>query len=822
MSRSILLIGAFVGLVGFIGDPGRCDMAKASGARVVSWPVLAVLIIGTMAAIGVYRLVGDAQWRWSVFGAGSLCTLLLAICVHAFLERGKEVRRLIETSTRELMESEQRARSIFESVQTGILVIDSQTFEILDVNAVAASMIGRRVDEIRGHACHGFICPAECGNCPILDLGQTVDKSERVLLTADGGRLPVLKSVVPIELLGRPCLLESFLDISQRKRVEDELARSDRRLSLQNQVGQFFLTASDEELYAKVLALVCEALQSELGAFGHIDEDGSLVVPTLLGEVWDRCEMLDKRFQFPREAWGASLWGRAIIEQQSFCRNESSVVPGGHVAISRCLVVPIVDHEQTVGLLIVANRTTDYDDQDRELLEAVAAYVAPALNARLQRDIHERKRRQAEDQLKEYAKALQSANQTLKEYYHVADSATRAKSEFLANMSHEIRTPMTSILGYADLLLSSRFTEEEQQLHLQTIRHNGEILLRLINDILDLSKIEANRIVIEHVECSPLQIVEDVLSLLSVRAIEKGVFLTADYTFPLPAKIQTDPLRLRQILVNLVGNAVKFTDQGQVRIHVRCVHSPQGTPYIEWIVRDTGIGVAQNDIPYLFQPFSQVDASAKRRCGGTGLGLVISKRLAELLGGTIRVESELGRGSTFTLSVDPGSLVGVPMIDSAIPMATDVNANPSDPSLRALHGRVLLAEDGPDNQHLIRLLLHKAGLEVELAENGRVAYEKAMASPHDRPLDLILMDIQMPECDGYEATRMLRRAGWNRPIIALTAHAMVGDREECLKAGCDGYLTKPIDRRALLATIARFLSKGSQAEESAQAVETET
>jgi PAS domain S-box-containing protein len=782
---------------------------------------LAVLVIGVSVTIGVYRVVGDAQWQWSVFGAGSLCMLLLAVCVHAILVRRAEVRWSIETSTRELMESERRARSIIESVQTGILVVDSQTHEILDVNAVAASMIGRPVDEIRGHVCHQFICPAECGDCPILDLGQTEDKSERVLLTADGARLPILKSAVPIELFGRPCLLESFLDISQRKRVEDELAHSERRLSLQNQVGQVFLTASDEELYVRVLALVCGALQSELGAFGYIDEDGSLVVPTLQGEVWDRCEMSDKRLRFPHGAWGESLWGRAITEQQSFCRNHPSTVPCGHVAVNRCLIVPIVDHEQTVGLLIMANKTTDYGDEDHELLKAVAGYLAPALNARLQRDIHERKRRQAEEQLKEYAEALRSANQTLKEYYHVADSATRAKSEFLANMSHEIRTPMTSILGYADLLLNSRFTEEEQQLHLQTIRHNGEILLKLINDILDLSKIEANRIVIEHVECSPMQIVEDVLSLFNVRAIEKGVFLTAGYDFPLPSKIQTDPLRLRQILVNLVGNAVKFTEQGQVQIHVRCVPSSQGSPCIEWIVRDTGIGVAQKDLPYLFQPFSQVDASAKRRCGGTGLGLVISKRLAELLGGTIRVESDLGRGSTFTLSIDPGSLAGVPMIESLADRPAESSANSSDSS-SAICGRILLAEDGPDNQRLIRLVLLKAGLEVELAENGRVAFDKAMASLNDRPFDLILMDIQMPQCDGYEATRMLRQAGWNRPIVALTAHAMVGDREECLKAGCDGYTTKPIDRKVLLATIAQFLAKDARAEPSSQPAKTET
>ena len=393
----------------------------------------------------------------------------------------------------------------------------------------------------------------------------------------------------------------------------------------------------------------------------------------------------------------------------------------------------------------------------------------------------------------------------LAEAKRAAEAASRAKSDFLANMSHEIRTPMTAILGFADLLMSPNISQREQREHLQTIRRNGQALLDLINDILDLSKIEAGRMLIEPIECSIWDVVEDVMSLMRVPAEEKGLYLHVDYAFPLPRTIHTDPVRLRQILTNLVSNAVKFTERGDVQMSVRCTTHRNAPPRMEFAVTDTGIGMRPQEVTRLFKPFVQLDTSAARRFSGTGLGLTISKRLAEKLGGNIEVETKLGAGSTFTLLIDPGPLQAVPWLQET--PERKVQPAVVEEDLR-FSGLVLVAEDGRDVQNLIRFVLGNTGLEVDLAENGRVACRKALASAAEgRPYDLILMDIQMPQVDGYQATRQLRRDGWQRPIVALTAHAMAGDREKCLQAGCDDYLVKPVDRAELLATIGRFLGQ---------------
>ena len=434
-------------------------------------------------------------------------------------------------------------------------------------------------------------------------------------------------------------------------------------------------------------------------------------------------------------------------------------------------------------------------------------------------DIAERK--QAEQDLRRFAQDLQTAKDdlerhaielsaktvALEEATAEAEAATRSKSEFLANMSHEIRTPMTAILGYAELLDNSDCAPEQHHQHVATIRRNGEHLLSIINDILDLSKIEARRMVAEKVDCSPSQIVQDVVSMMRIRAEGKELTLDVEFIKQAPATIHTDPVRLRQILINLLGNAVKFTERGGVRLVVTTDVRDKRAPQMHFAVIDTGIGMTEEQIGRLFTPFTQADSSTTRRFGGTGLGLTITKRLAEILGGDIRVHSAPGKGSSFVLTIDPGPLDSVATLDSeeAPPIDTP---KPTAAAAKSLSGRVLLAEDGPDNQKLISFFLKKADLTVELADNGRIAYEKASASAKaGRPFDLILMDIQMPEMDGYEATSLLRSEGYTGPIVALTAHAMAADRQKCLDAGCDAYATKPIDRATLLAVAAEHLDR---------------
>jgi PAS domain S-box-containing protein len=407
-----------------------------------------------------------------------------------------------------------------------------------------------------------------------------------------------------------------------------------------------------------------------------------------------------------------------------------------------------------------------------------------------------------------------AAEEELKRAREAAEAASRAKSEFLANMSHEIRTPMTAILGYGDLLRqgcprSCDFCQDGAPQYMDSIRRNGEYLLELINGLLDLSKIEAGKLVVEHVACSPWEIAGEVASLMRPRSAAKGLQLECRCNGPIPEKIRSDPTRLRQILLNLLSNAVKFTAAGTVELVASLVRAEDREPQLQFAVRDTGIGMTAAEIARLFAPFTQADTSTTRKYGGTGLGLTISKRLAALLGGDLCVSSEPGKGSTFTVNIATGPLEGVALIEPTDATDRPANLPPTTPPAQspvALAGRILLAEDGLDNQRLISLILQKAGAEVTVAEDGQVALDRALASRDcGNPFDLILMDMQMPVLDGYDATRSLRARGWTGPIVALTAHTMSGDRQKCLDAGCDEYLSKPIDRHALGTTVQQYL-----------------
>lgn len=384
-----------------------------------------------------------------------------------------------------------------------------------------------------------------------------------------------------------------------------------------------------------------------------------------------------------------------------------------------------------------------------------------------------------------------------------AEAANRAKSAFLANMSHEIRTPMTAIMGYLDLLSEGcarkcQVARPDVGNPLDVISQNAKHLLQLIDDILDLSKIEAGKLEIEHTICSTCGILQEVVSLMKVRAIAKGLTLDIECAGPIPETIQSDPTRLRQILLNILGNAVKFTEVGGIRLVVGLANSPQG-PMLQINVVDTGIGISHEAQGGLFQPFTQADVSTSRKYGGTGLGLTICKRLAELLGGDITVESEPGKGSTFTFTLPTGCLDGVRTVENPAELRFQVREEKSPKVVRdckpLADRRVLLAEDGLDNQRFIAFVLKKLGAEVVVAENGRMAARLIAASETDgKPFDLILMDMQMPVMDGYQTTQYLRSQNWPGPIIALTAHAMQDDRKKCLDVGCSDYLAKPIDR----------------------------
>jgi|GEM_PF-5606454 len=374
-----------------------------------------------------------------------------------------------------------------------------------------------------------------------------------------------------------------------------------------------------------------------------------------------------------------------------------------------------------------------------------------------------------------------------------AEASSRAKDGFLAHMSHEIRTPLTAILGFAELLADPGTPRDEVARHARTVHANADHLLDLVNDVLDFSKIEAGRMDAERIVCDPGAIVRGLDVVLGPIARGKGIAFEIRVAPDCPAAAITDPTRLRQILFNLVGNAVKFTSRGGVRVDVGLREGR-----LRFAVSDTGIGMNPDEVGRLFAPFSQADASTTRRFGGTGLGLAISRRLAELLGGAIEVTSKPGEGSCFTLSL-PFRACAEPT--AAAPQAVI--------PVGALSGRVLVVEDSPDIQRLLVHQLRSAGLTVEGADTGRQALGRVDAARADgAPFDLVLIDMQMPEMDGLEATRRLRAGGFRAPIVALSARATAEDRGAASLAGCDDYASKPIPRQALLNLVGGWLASG--------------
>jgi PAS domain S-box-containing protein len=672
----------------------------------------------------------------------------------------------IKSAERRLKESEKRLRTLFESVQAGVIVVDTQNHTIFDINSSALHMLGADREDVIGFECHQFICPAEKGQCPIIDQGQSLDNSERTVMRKDGSRFPVLKTVVPITLDNHQYLLESFVDISERKHIEEQLLKTN------------------------------------------------------------------------------------------------------------------LDLEQAI---VRANKMT---------LEA--------------------------------------------------EAANAAKSEFLANMSHEIRTPMNGVIGMTGLLLDTNLTEEQRR-YAETVRSSSESLLAILNDILDFSKIEAGQLELENLDFDLRELLDDFAGMLAMRAFNKDLEFVCSASPDMPTVLRGDPGRLRQILINLADNAIKFTSSGEVAVFATLASENSSHVFIRFTVRDTGIGIPKEKQNLIFQSFTQVDASTTRKYGGTGLGLAISKRLVEMMGGEIGVSSASGSGAEFwfTARFDRGqekgglakqrdasvSLHGVRILvvddnstnrDVLMPQLRLWESRPSEaadgPSaLRALYqaleerhpfqiaildmqmpvmdgealgrairsdskladtrlimmtsvGRlgdadrmasigfsaylakpvrqsdlfdtlisviagqstmrqakaptppkhklsgkweglhILLAEDNITNQQVALGILRKLGLRAEAVADGAEALHVLETINYD----LVFMDIQMPVMNGYEATRAIRDPesrvlNHQVPIIAMTAHAMEGDREKCISVGMNDYISKPVSARTLSDILTRWL-----------------
>jgi PAS domain S-box-containing protein len=697
---------------------------------------------------------------------------------------------------------EEPFRLAVEAATTGILII-GRNGRITLVNSQTEKIFGYNRQELAGQPIeilvprsvrdkHPQVCEEFFSKPEVRSMGSV---RELFGIRKDGSEFPIEIGLNPIQTDEGLFAVASIVDITARKRSEQALAERVRLAELTAKIGmaltegdtlqhtlQVCAAALVEHLdasFARVWTLseagdVLE-LQASAGLYTHLDGPHSRVP---VGKFKIGMIALDRKPHLTNQVIGDPRVG-----DQAWAKREGMVAFAGY---------PLIVDGAIVGVMgLFARRPLP--PATLETLRLAADLLAVGI-----------RRKNAEDVLL-LAKAA-------------AEDASRSKSEFLANMSHEIRTPMTAILGFTDLLLDERNFHEEPEKRIssiKTIQHNGSHLLSIIDDVLDLSKIEAGKIEIEAIPYSTFKIIEEVLSLMRVPSSAKGIALCCEFETAIPSNVLTDPIRVRQILLNLVSNAIKFTELGGVRIVVR--YAGGDRPRLEFDVVDTGLGMTPEQQNRLFKPFTQADNSTTRQFGGTGLGLTISKRLANLMGGDVFiVESCAGQGTRFRAYIDMGVLESSKLIDpnqvsnfhsAGVNAKADEVQTVSPQSLLA-GCNILLAEDGPDNQKLISFILKKAGAKVTIAENGQLAVDSTLdAVIAGDPFHVVLMDMQMPVLDGYGATALLRSKGYGGHIIALTAHAMAGDRGKCISAGCDDYATKPIDRPSLIQQIATIYRK---------------
>ncbi len=551
-------------------------------------------------------------------------------------------------------------------------------------------------------------------------------------------------------------------------------------------VSGFFAVCVDEEMIGRCVGL--SHLPAEGGRELVRARYGSLLME-LLSEVSRDC-LLGIETSYPMLTLQAPriIYGE-VCYPNSTCYMQSVLTPMGRIYFAASLdpsTVKVRRHEDAL------------ERGDAELVSDLMAEMK-CLSAKLE---------QSERSLAESRKELGH----LREQGRMAE---RAKSVFLASMSHELRTPLTAILGFAEIL-SGTLVEAEHLEPLYTIRNNARQLLRSIEGVLDLSQIESGEMLITKTRCTPADIVTEAIACMAPRARAKGLSLVHDFRGRTPETVHSDRERVKQILLNLVGNAIKFTEAGSVRVVVEAYEDvAKRGAFLAFEVIDSGAGVDMERTTQMFRPFTRFDSSAQgdspktRQYAGTGLGLAISKRLAKLLGGELTVSSRREEGSCFRFTICTGSLMGVAMIDDPVQAwqrkleRKKVYQESVPPAANPLEARrILLAEDGPDNQKLISCILRKYGASVQVVENGAYAKDAARdADETGHPFDVILMDMQMPVLDGYAATQELRAMGYKGPILAVTANAMRGDKERCLEAGCNGYLSKPLKRQDLLDSI---------------------
>jgi len=736
---------------------------------------------------------------------------------HFYLAREREI------SHREMIEREKRFRNILTTCIEGFVSVDND-FVIQEVNPALCRMFGMGPDRIIGRSLRDLT--DDSGKMEFdrqLELRKAGNSSvyEIRMIRGDGRPVDCIFSASPIRdsTNRRVGSFAMVTDITARKQAQEALrtARDDLERRVQERTAELARTNEDlhvegaerkraeaarhlnevrleamlrlysmkersvKEISDFALEHAVAITDSRIGYLAFLNEDESL----LTMYSWSRnamaeCAIVDKPVEYPVHTTG--LWGEAVRQRRPIITNDYAApnphkkgMPSGHVNVVRHMNIPVFDGDKIVLVAGVGNKAADYDETDIRQLTLLMNGTWDIIR------------------LKRSQEALQAAKEA-------AEAATRAKSDFLAVMSHEIRTPMSGVIGMLDVLLKSP-QPPDQQHHTRMARDSAELLLAILEDILDTSRIEAGKLSLEAIPFRPREVLLQTVESFQLRAQAKGLTLTCHVDGDVPRTLVGDPTRLRQILNNLIGNAVKFTDQGGVIVHAACSERTAGEVTLEVGVRDSGAGIAPHALARLFEKFHQADTSTTRKYGGTGLGLSICKGLIDLMGGTIEVESEPGRGSMFRFRV---RLPIASPEQSAESSRKDRPLGPEPRHDRCL--RVLYAEDDQTNQAIIRILVERMGHRIDVVNDG----QEALAALSARRYDVVLMDGRMPVMDGFAATRAVRdRSSFvldhDVYIIALTANTSAADRERCLAAGMNDYLRKPVKGTELFDALARAI-----------------
>ncbi len=758
-------------------------------------------VVGTLGLDSLYpREFTQQEINLAQNGAAAISRTLEVAQLYESLRTELENRRRVQ---QELAQQRDFALQIMNTMGQGLAVTDLQGgFDY--VNPAFAAILGYPQAALLGATLFELMPAGERAVIERATTAMQEDATTQVVETrfvhAGGSMIYALVTLAPLVEEGkRSGYIWVVTDLTERKQMENTL-----RKNAESMQALYNISSSQDLTFAgKVQALLvmgCQHFEMESGLFTHLRNDLLEVVEAFSPRgIWARGVTLPLKQSLCSEVLSS---GRVLalptLEGTPLAQHLGAI----NFDIRSYLGTPLSVGGEMYGSLSFSSsqaRRHPFTPADTEFLRLMAQWVA-----------YEMEREQYLHQLRVSTEEIERKNVQLAQARDQALTASRLKSEFLATMSHEIRTPMNAVIGMSELLLETQLSEEQRE-YAQITRESGELLLTLINDILDFSKIEAGKLSLEAIEFNPAEVVRGSLTMFAARARQKQIDLLGDLADDLPAQVVGDPLRLRQVLLNLLGNAIKFTQQGYVKVGMQLLAEDADSYTLRLNVQDTGIGIAPHARQRLFQSFSQADGSTTRRYGGTGLGLAISRRLVEMMGGTIDFESQEGKGSNFWFTVrlvkrleEAVRVVGGETNGLRVALEEEVAADALEPVLSG--GLVLLAEDNPANQRLVTIQLQKLGYRAEIVTTGAQAVEAVLNSPGQYVA--VLMDYQMPEMDGLQATRLIRLSEQGTvqhlPVIAMTANVTSEDREVALQVGMDDYLGKPVGMVGLRRVLARW------------------